>query len=329
MGIEIIFADTNEEYLERLTHYIKEHFADNYKISICRDKKQLQNKLKAGKCDVLCFAPELYDSKMDFKQVLLPIVLFDEEEMIPYPDKFKYTLNKYTRISKLMAYIDESYEIAERNKPLIYGVFGPAGGVGTSTVAIATAIAYANSGRKTCYVNLEDINSTELFFEGKNSKVLGETQKPSQESYEAFLKQHIKQDLKSGVFYCMDVQEILENTNLSITELIEGIIDSEIATALVVDLGSSLSAIHKSVFEQADKLLLVTTDANYALYKLQAFVRDMPNEEKIEVVYNQSNSIVSEMQVPVAGRIDKLYAKHAVGVCEYIAQNHLIKVAGI
>lgn len=327
MGMEIIFADTNEEYLERLTHYIKKHFEGVYTMSVCLNKKQLQERLKAGKCDVLCFAPELYDETMDFKQVLLPIVLLDEE--VPYPDKFKHTINKYIRISKLMYYINESYEVAEKNKPLVYGVYGPAGGVGTSTIAVAVALSYANLGRKTCYLNLEAINSTGLFFEEKNSEVLEDILEEHGKLDNTFCKQYMRKDRKNGIIYCTNVREGLEHLHLSITELIEEIIENEVATAIIVDLGSNVSAIHKEVFKRADKLFIVTMNANYAAYKLQAFMNEMVDKEKVEVIANQSESIVNVGQVPVAGCIDTLYVKNAIGVCEYIAQNHLIKVVGI
>ena len=336
MSMNLIIADTNQEYMERLKDYILNKYQEEYTIELNYDKYQLKERTKIGKCQVVLLTPNLYDPEMNIKNIELPIVLIDEEVPLPYPDKFKRAINKYTRITSLVNYIQEEYEEMERNKPLIYGVYSPAGGVGKTTIALSTAVAYAKAGKKVLYFNLEDLDSTPMYFEGTEVPPMDVLANLAKDSYEQMLAKRIGQDKNTGVMYFTREVQTLDPYAISaeeITRIIEAVIESGMANVVVVDLSTELNNLNRQVFEMADYLLMVVNQNTQATYKTNCFMMQNeivePIKNKLRFVINQGKESGINQEVEVIARIDKLYATNPLGLCEYIAQNHFLSLHGL
>ena len=330
----LIIADTHKEYVNRLSTYILKTYGNDYEIEVFHDKSQLKDRIQQRKCEVLLLAPQLCDSEIYFKNIKLPIILTDEDQSVPYPDEFKWTINKYTRISTLLQYIDREYEEVEKNRPIIYSFYAPAGGVGKTTMALATAIAYAKVSKKVLYINLEEMDSTGMFFEKKDVVPNLLLEHPIEDIYDQILADRIKQDEQTHIMYLKrkyidDKSEVKEQIDL----LVERAIDNGIANIIIMDLSTNYSQLHQRIMDISDYVILVSNAQSHAVYKLAQLLKEthlaVELKEKLKLIVNQSEELNLATDIDVIGRIDKLYATHPVDLCEYIVQNQMLKLHGL
>lgn len=336
MPMNLIIADTNKEYMKRLGDYISSKYQEEYTIELIDDKHQLKERVKMGKCEVVLLAPNLYDPGINLKNIDLPIILLDEEVPLTYPDKFKRAINKYTRITKLVKYIQEEYQEMEKNRPLVYGVYSPAGGVGKTTIALATAISYVKAGKKVLYINLEDLDSTPMYFDKSKNIKVDELSKVARDSYEQILVKKINKDKNTGVMYLGREDKTSDSYGVSgekISQTIESVIETGMANVVVVDTSTEINFLNKKVFEISDYILMIVNQNTQAIYKTNTFMNKgeiiEPIKDKIKVVINQGKEAGINQDVEVIARIDKLYATNPLGLCEYIAENHFLNLHGL
>lgn len=330
----LIIADTDKEYVARLSAYILKTYGNDYEIELFYDKSKLKERIQQRRCEVLLLSPQLYDSQIYLKNIKLPIILIDDDQLVPYPDKFKWTINKYTRISKLLHYMNKEYEKVEKNRPIIYSFYGPAGGVGKTTMALAAAMAYAKVGRKVLYINLEEMDSTGMFFEEKDSTPKEVLEHPIEDAYDQILAERIKQYEHTPIMYLKrNYIEDKKQGNAQVDLLVERAIDSGIANIVMIDLSASYSQLYEVFAGISDYVVLVSNAHTHAIYKLTQLLREtkLVEEfgEKLKLIVNQSKELSISTEIDVIGRIDKLYATNPLGLCEYIAQNQFLKLHGL
>ncbi len=334
MAISIILADTDEDYMRRLESYILSKGDDMYEIIKYTDKAKLKSAVDEGKYDILLFSPDMYDKGLNCKKVKVAIAIYDEDDLIF--ETFKRSINKYTKITSMLEYITFQYEEAERNKPIIYGVYSPAGGVGKTTVALAVALASTKIGRKVFYLNTEDLDSTPLFFDPAAKDDL--QQEVNFEDIERLGTLHafLQTDSKTGIMFFNNLQELNAHamTHGELSHLVQTIIDDEIASIVVIDLNTSLDNFNHNVFEIVDQLILVagTGQSNYKLNRFLTYndVID-PIKHKLKLVINQEKNFELETDIEIIGKVDTLYSAkplaNPLALSSYIAGKDFIKLA--
>lgn len=334
MTKNIVIADQHAEYVERLVSFIQKKYGDTYQITTIGDKNQLKTYIQKNKCEFLLLSPELYDGSIYFKNVKLPVVLLEDDERIALPEKLKWSINKYTRITSLITYLEKEYEEVERTRPIIYGIYSPAGGVGKSTIAMAAALTYAKAGKKVLYLNLEDIDSTAMFFEDEPVAPNFLAEFKGQDSYDMLITERIKQDSKTQIMYFEREPLSVERSFVSqLPIILERVIDGNIANIIVVDFSNSYDQINEQVLETIDYLALVCNTHMHATFKLKQWLEvshiQDKIKEKLKLIINQGKEINIAENLDVIGRVDKLYATNPIGLSEYIAQNHFLKLHGL
>lgn len=333
MAINIVIADKHEEYVRRLTSYIKKNYGDTYEIETFNSQTDLVKRISKGKCEILLVSPGLYDPALYLKNIKLPVVLLGEEPFQPV-DKMKWQISKYTRISSLLTYLDEKLEEVERNRPIVYGVFSPAGGVGKSTMALAAALAYVQQGKKVLYVNLEEMDGTGMFFEEKPTIPKEVANKKQEDQYDAFLSTGILQDPQSKIMYLKrDLLGMHQQTREVLALLIERMIDQELANIVMIDFGTASSELSEELLSNVDYLLLVSNAQTHAVYKLSQWLEQMyakeEIKEKVRLIINEAKEVKLPVEIEVVGQVDKLYATHPLGICDYIAQHQFLRLHGL
>lgn len=329
----LVIAEEHEEYRNRLKNYLEKYYKNQYDIEVFEDKKTFLDYIEHQKCDMALFSTAFYEETMNLKNISLPVILSEEGEEKPSHYKLKWMVQKYTRISKLMTYIDSEYEEVKRNRPLIYSFYSPAGGVGQTTIAIGAALSYLKAGRKVLYINLEEVDSTGLYF-GKRSGGLSEHLSSSEIPAEVqFLTQYIKRDMKTGVLYWVNEKSETQNT-YSMEEMIEKIIDFEVANVVVLDLAHHYDLMESIYFKLADFIVLVRNNQIQSKYKIKQILEQkaLKSEikDKLRFVINQEKmGDLDKEKIEKAIIVEKVYAPNALGLCEYIADNKLLKLDGL
>ena len=333
MTKSIVIAEEHEAYRNRLKNYLEKYYKDEYCVVVFEEKKDFLEYITHEKCDIVLFSSAYYDDTMCLKNISLPVILMEEGEEKPVHHKLKWNFQKYTRISKLIAYINNEYEEVKRNKPLIYSFYSPAGGVGQTTIAIGTALSYLKAGRKVLYINLEEFDSTGLYF-GKRSGGLSEDLSSSDMPEEVrFLAQYIKKDMRTGVLYWVNDKAEMQPMD-AMQEIIEKIIDFEIANVVIIDLAHHCDFINSIYFKLANWIVLVRNDQIQSKYKMKQMLEQKPltseMKDKLQLVINQGKiGDIGKEKIENTIIVEKVYAPNALGLCEYIADNELLKLDGM
>jgi MinD-like ATPase involved in chromosome partitioning or flagellar assembly len=343
MAMNLIIADTDQEYMERLEQYLVKKTEGMYNIIKYTDKDELSDALKKKKYDILLCSPDLYDESITYKHVILSILLKDEDEVQHMPDVEIRVINKFTRITTLIDYIAKEYEEAKSNQPTICCVYSPAGGVGKTTVALSMAIAYAKMGKKAFYLNLEDFESTHFYFRPREGAGIGDVLSEFSTKRETEFKineakiqelriNEAKQvDIKTGVMYFSqfkDVNVLRTITEEQITALIERLTEGGISNAVFIDTSTGLSNINRCLFNLADKVIIVARDNATTMHKVNKFLMSEdivgPIRSKLKLLMNRSSTVDNSTGIEVISRIDELSMDDPLEMCELIAQNYII-----
>lgn len=334
MAKRIIIADIQQEYVERLQAYLQKAYTGRYDIEVFDDKAKLVKHIATQKCDILLLAPQLYDQTLNLKHIKLPIILQKDHEILPSHEKLKWVIPKYTRVSTMVNYIEAQFEEVERNRPLIYSMYSPAGGVGQTTMALAVALSYAQQNKKVMYVNLEAVDSTDMFMDTKSVLTKENLSKVGENKEIQFLREHIQQDPKTHIM-CVKYHEIQWPNGLyeNIGDMIEKIIDCEIANIVVVDLGHAYDSLQKDLMEQSDYVLMVDDGRTHSQFKINQVLKQtqgtMLLNEKVRRVLNQAQERENDLPLEIVGKIDNVYSATPMGVCEAIAKNKALKLHGL
>lgn len=333
MAKSLVIAEEHEAYRNRLQNYLEKYYKEAYCVVVFEEKKTFLEYIHQEKCEVVLFSKAFYDETMNLKNISLPVILLEEGEEKPVHHKLKWMIQKYTRISKLMAYINSAYEEVKRNKPLIYSFYSPAGGVGQTTIAIGAALSYLKAGRKVLYINLEEVDSTGLYFGRKSGGLSEHLSNSDIPETVQFLATFIKKDISTGILY-WENEKAQEQSGYALQEIIDQIIDYEIANVVIFDLAHHYDLASSIYFDLADFIVLVRNNQIYSKYKMKQMLDQKPlkaeMKDKLRFVINQGKA--GELDKDKAENtmiIEKLYAPNVLGLCEYIAENQLLKLDGM
>ena len=81
MLIRIAIADSDNEYIDRLTNVLETY--DDVSLSIYTDRYALETALMTKSFDVLLFTPELFDGQVSLTSSTVTVMFLDEEKPVP------------------------------------------------------------------------------------------------------------------------------------------------------------------------------------------------------------------------------------------------------
>jgi len=276
--IRVLLASTDNDYITRLSdamNRIPPTTGDVLEIALFTDVEKLKEKKEEGK---FRFHVALVDENMASLVVgWAPVLMFftenDALDNLPHSEIPTATVvYRYQRVSdmvnKLLLAQAKKHGYEGRGSGATCAFFSPTGGSGTSTVAVAFAIAAAASGIRPLYVSFEEFNSTGAFFD--------DSQGLNQGLYEVFVViaegggvsttvDIVKSDDTSGVSFLKKFgmwTEVSQITPDEIETFISGARSANTVDLVVLDLGSGISSFSDRVFECVDEVFLMT-DANF------------------------------------------------------------------
>lgn len=321
----IVVADSQVEYVKRLALVICNEYKEAYQVETIYDEEILQQYVAQNECDILLLTPAFYSKNLTLKNVKLPVILLEDKEEFSLPERLKWSINKYTRITKLLEYLEQEYEKAEKSRTLIYGVYSPAGGVGKSTVAIAIAMAYAKEGKKVLYLNREEVDSTSMFFNNKDYSVV-----ENSTFKHLFSTSQVCQDNKTKVMYLdKPIYKLCGVEHLSC--LLKEVRDNEDINVVVIDFNSSPNCVNESLLLELDELVLVNNNRMNSQHKLEKWIQEVAKqvEFKVSLVLNEVQQVKGDMPYPVRGKINRLDGATPREVCQYVVEHELLSLQGL
>ena len=154
MKIKVALLDKDKEYLDRLTGVFNTKYADKLEVYSFTDEKNAIESVKEYRIDVLIAEEDFNIDKSEFKRNC-GLAYFTGTPGIELI-KDEIAICKYQRVDVIFkqilgVYSDMAANVAtisgENDKSSVVIFTSPCGGVGTSTVAAACAIAHANMGK--------------------------------------------------------------------------------------------------------------------------------------------------------------------------------------
>lgn len=179
--INIVIADSDELYLNHLTNYLIEHI-NKFDVYSFTSKESFIRYISdpTNKVDIIAFTEELMHEAIINAGAPAKILLSDGS----YTSLTEFDhVNKYQKAEKfvndiLLIYAEqtghvEAVSTGDKDTEII-GFFSPVGGAGKTALALGTACALAQTGKRVFYLNAEKINSTADVLNEANSGSLSD-----------------------------------------------------------------------------------------------------------------------------------------------------------
>lgn len=197
----------------------------------------------------------------------------------------------------------------ENDKSSVVIFTSPCGGVGTSTVAAACAIAHANMGKRVFYLNLEQCGTTDVFFQAEGNATMSDviySLKSRKANLLLKLESCIKQS-QEGVSYFSSTKvalDILEISYADIDTLIGNIQGMDNYDEIIVDLPFSLEIEKLKLLSKAWRIIVVNDGSQLSNYKFmrayESVVLLEQNDDiniirNMNMIYNKFSNKNSEM----------------------------------
>lgn len=345
MLIKMAIADENTEYIERLMNGLEKH--NELTIAVYTEKRSLENALATKKIDILLFSPELYNGQISLPKSTLAVLMADDETDIPESCRNFAAIRKYQRISSIYSRLLEMYADVCSNVVVGGGrytkkvvVYSPIGGVGKTTVALAAATRLAMQGQSVLYLNFEDIASEACYLPQTDSdKGMSELLATLGTDTNMALKLQGLTHEKIPKLYYMNhftsPNDSYEMRADELEELLNKIANTGLYDYLVIDTETSLADKKRTLFEQADKIVIVNKQDMLAEEKMKCFMRQthILNEyaDRMVVVMNQATQAVpaAQTQLPIVEVISRMQNTDAEKIISSLAAGSLNKLTGI
>lgn len=276
MRIQLLIADSDQDYTNHLSQVLVEKYADVFEVSACSGARQLEELLDHRGYDVALLSPSLA-VEADLNRIQLPLLLWDGA--VSGHREGMGSLRKYQRISSIagdvlercaeVPSIGSNHGAAARARLTV--TWSPAGGVGKTTAALAYAAQQVSKGKRTVYLDLEPFSSVPAFF-SEGGKSISTVFEKLDERAELTLQSIRQEDVGSGILYFRRPDNY-EDISLLSGEDITRLADAAAADVdeLVVDLEAGYGQNTAALLTKADSVLLVADGSKLCRIKLEQF----------------------------------------------------------
>jgi len=275
MRIQLLIADSDQDYTEHLSNVLVEKHADVFEVSACSSGAQLAELLSHRSYDAALLSRTLAEGA-DLSGIRLPLLLWDGTASDWAEDA--QGLQKYQRISTIAGQVlERCAEISPmgldpgRARGRITAAWSPAGGAGTTTAALAYAAQRVSEKKKTVYLDLEPFSSSPVFFPEGGKSVSTVFDKLDGRA-ELTLQGIRQEDNGSGIcYFCRpdNYEDISLLTGEDVVRLAEAAAAG--ADEMVADLGAGYDQKTAALLELADVVLLVADGSAVCRMKLEQF----------------------------------------------------------
>ena len=335
MKVKLLIATIDVLYVKLISDSISEFHADKIDVSICSALEGLQEALAQRKYDVALIDSALLNYA-DTNSVSLPLLLWSEDVSADVVPEGMGKINKYQRISSIVAAVLEKYAKVSVNKndpdlrkANITAVWSPVGGVGKTSVAVAYALSQVNDEKEVFYLNMENFTSVPCYFNktGKSISNVFEMLE-NQDGNVKMLIQGVSCSDKGIMYLCGP--DNYEDMCILSTENIHELVTTcaGLTDELVIDLSSVCDDRARKVFELADNVLLVTEQTAQSAAKTAQFLSQnnvfVSIKEKVTIVANKGMS-VNEQVLDSVIYLPNVQSNDALEVCRTLSNSESLE----
>ena len=315
--IKLAILERDISYLKKVSDWLRNEYTDKLEVYSFTDEAVALENLEESKIEVL-----LADDSFHIDAKTLPqrcSLAYLVESMGVDTVNNQTAIFKYQKVEQIYKQIIDVYADNPIRKGWIRPPIGnmcritafasAAGGVGSSSLAAACAINFAKRGKRTLYLNLEQLDASSVFFSGEGqfgmSKVVLSI-KSKKANLALKLESYVRKD-QSGVFFFAPADIAMDIIALRTEEILSLLYELQTMGAydvIVLDSDFSLDDNTLNVFRKAHSIVLVSDGSEIANLKTERAFQaieaieqnaDAPITNRIKLMYNRFNNKTSKM----------------------------------
>lgn len=307
--IKILLIDVDDEYSFNLCNFLTHNYSETLLVNYCSNAYSIEEWIKKVDPDILLTCEKYYYQVQDYFHKSI-IILTTGTSSLDLGNVI--SINKYKNVNKIAGDIINSFidagniiKSSKEKSTKIVSVYSAAGNVGKTSIALGVSSICSRSGLSVFYLNLEQFQSTEIFFSGISEYSLSDViyyAKERDRNLASKLSTVRCQDPASNLYFFKETNNAYDLCEL-VSEDMEYIIKSFRESAqydlVVVDMDSQFNKNSMKMFELADEIIYVFTDEEICLHKTKLFV------DNIKILSNSfaENTFLAHKFIYVANKV--------------------------
>ncbi len=283
--IKLLIIDEDNEYSISLCNFFTHSYSETIAVNYCKDLNDINNRLKKIDPHVILTSEKYYDEIKKYCKHNLILLSSTKNSELSSQNNYIY---KYKDVNQIAAEIINMYNTLGNKinhtggkSTKIVSVFSAAGNVGKTSLALALSSICSFSGLSVFYLNLEQFQSTNIFFNGNTQYSFSDIiyfAKVKDKNLLTKIPAISSKETDSGVHYfnqannVFDIKEMLPE---DIDFIVSAINDCGYYDLVMIDMDSQLNENTMKVFEKSDEILYVITNEESCLHKTQLFKESM------------------------------------------------------
>ena len=296
--LNLVIIDRDIDYVNCVSDYLISEQAQNFFVSTYTEESAIAEFIAAETemitDGIFLVCREFYEQVLH-KEKGLVILLADEVSIVKQKDegraiyKYQYGNRLVAEILKIFAeegalgntFNNGFARKAKGKKHKIIGVYSPIGGVGKTTIAVGACIQSAWEGKNVFYLNLENIATTPLYFQGKQEESLSNIlyylkcnspnlclQIEGAKCVDPLYNIHFFQPPDSSYDFTEDVSQEL-------CCLLQELRKSRQYDLIFIDFSSAINKNNLAVLRNCDDLLLVAEENFTSVVKIKCLLKEL------------------------------------------------------
>lgn len=332
----LFIAENDERYVTNLMYYISEKYSNKFNTTCFTDYTVLDEHInKNDKVDIILINPDLLsENKSKYNNKTVILLTDDVDRYKEYSCIKKYQSAEKICSDLIKIYenkVKEQVENKSKENTSIFTFFSPLGGIGTSTLAISTAYSLAKNNKRVLYLNLENIQSTNIFIrEFSKSKYdfvdLTIAIKNRSTNIIDILAQGINKFNDTKLYYFNSIESILdieELTSEDIKILVESIEKSNLFDFVIIDIPSVLDTKYYYLFQKSVSVIVAIGQDKRSNYKIDTLLTQLDNTQNFLFVVNKFNKY-KERLIPKVIAVNSKPIIETIDFYEEIDGNYIV-----
>lgn len=299
--LNIVIGDYDLSYLEALSSFLDANYYEKAVNTIFSETQFLEKHLKGKKVDILLLNPDFYNKDIIARYNVKSVIFLTDD---PYIEGLDHPgVNKYQQGEDLFEQVMQQHALQNPNSmenitrkyesTSVITFYSPIGGIGKTSLAVTTAMTLGRQGYGVLYLNLEDLQSTPMFFECSRDKsfsdILYLVKEKSPKIEDKFMEMKCRDDENNVDYFspadsAMDIEEL---NSEDIKFLIESILKLNLYGYVIIDLASKYNNQYKSILEVSKCIVMPIGQDAIAALKCDQFLKHIFNKSKYYVLLNK------------------------------------------
>lgn len=311
MKIRLLILDSERDYLDRLSKVFNINYSDDIELYSFSQADLAAEESKKSKFDVVLVSE---DSGFEPDERFGCFGYLTARQDIDNINGYK-AIFKYQRVEQIYKEIKElfienfsgnlrNYSGGHLCRNILFT--SPCGGTGTSTVAAGYALGLSTSGKKVIYLNLNDFDSADYYYEenSTNNRNMSDVIKAikSKKNNLAILFQGYTEVSSYGVSYFNKANTPLDMIEFTISEKIELInilCGSGTYDYIIIDMPFGLDNDYQKIYDLCSQIYLVSNSTDISITKTKKALdaidiitknKDNRLSNKFALIYNTNSS---------------------------------------